>query len=106
MKLFNLVIKESSYIKYRLPSISSDIYLIRWHRNSRTKIHNHNGQDCHFIILNGNLSEYIYKNENINSLKKYEELKPFKLNFINDMIGYHQIMNDNDKFIWSLHRYH
>ena len=105
MRMFNLISKEPFYYKFKLPSFKSEIYLIRWNKNSKSLIHNHNGKNCHFIIFNGNLKEYIYENKNMKSLKDRHLLKPFQINFINDDIGYHQIINMNHKNIWSLHRY-
>ena len=105
MRMFKSIFKDLPYQKIKLPSWNSEIYLICWNENSRSIIHNHNGKNCNFIIFNGKLNEYIYENKNINSMKHYNLLKPFQLNFINDDIGYHQIMNMNNKKIWSLHRY-
>ena len=105
MRLFKLISKKTNYHKIKLPSFKSDLYLIFWNPNSRSKIHNHNGKKCNFVLLNGYLNEYIYENKNYDSLKDYNSLKPFTINYIDDSIGYHQIMNIENKTVITLNRY-
>jgi hypothetical protein len=73
---------------------------------SNTTIHNHDGKDCKFIILNGSLQEIRYKNVNINSLYQSKEIRPLKFNIIKDKDGYHQIYNFDDRFKYSIHHYY
>lgn len=107
MRMFNFISKEihkNGYIKYRLPSFKSKLYLIQWKPRNESNIHNHSGKNCHFIILNGDLFEtrYNYKNVPFNS----NRLTKNNIYFINDKIGKHKIYNLNHhKTIWSLHRY-
>tara|TARA_B100000745_G_C19921941_1_gene309955 strand:- start:13 stop:339 length:327 start_codon:yes stop_codon:yes gene_type:complete len=107
MRIFNLISKEfhkNGYIKYRLPSFKSELYLIKWNPRNQTDIHGHDGKNCNFIILNGKLFETRYNHEN--TILKSNQLKIYNINFINDKIGKHKICNlDHKKTIWSLHRY-
>ena len=101
-RLFKSITINNQYIKYKLPSLKSEIYLIKWLPNSITDIHNHNGKNCNFLLLKGSLTETRYlKNNEIES----NEIKPFQRNLINDEIGEHEIKNNDDKIKWSLHRY-
>jgi hypothetical protein len=105
--MFNLISKEfhkNGYVKYRLPSFKSDLFLIRWNPRNETDIHGHNGKNCHFVILNGKLFETRYNSEN--TILKSNQLHKYKMNFINDNHCKHKIINlDYEKKIWSLHLY-
>jgi hypothetical protein len=101
-QLFKSITMYNQYIKYKLPSLHSEIYLIKWLPNSKTKIHNHCGKNCNFLLLKGSLTETRYlKNNEIES----NEIKAFQINFINDELGKHEIKNNDDQIKWSLHRY-
>lgn len=95
----------NQYVKFRLPFLKEG-YLIRWNRLSRTDIHNHDNNQCDFIVLNGELLECIYKNKSIGSLSNVRKVQPFKLYTINDNIGYHQVFNLDKKVKWSIHNYY
>ena len=101
-QLFKSVTMYNQYIKYKIPSLYSEIYLIKWFPNSKTKIHNHRGKNCSFLLLKGSLTETRYlKNNKI----EINEIKPFQINSINDEIGTHRIKNNDNIVKWSLHRY-
>ena len=92
------------YIKYRLPFTKSR-YLIYWYPNCTTNIHGHEN-NCKFIVLKGNLREYLYSSNDSNNFKSINRLiKPLTINTINDEIGYHKINNDNSSSI-SYHHYY
>ena len=107
MRMLTKLSKEfhkNGYIKYKLPSFKSNLYLIQWNPRNETDIHGHDGKNCHFIILNGSLFETKYNNEN--NILRSKKLKKYKTYFINDHLGKHKICNLNyEKTIWSLHRY-
>ena len=95
----------NQYVKFRLPFLKEG-YLIRWNQLSRTDIHNHDDNQCDFIVLNGELLECIYQNESIGSLNNIRKIKPLQLYTINDDIGYHQVFNLEKKVKWSIHNYY
>jgi len=95
---------KNQYIKYRLPSLKSDIYLIKWLPRQSTDYHDHNGQICDFILLsNKNLKEF---RKNKQSEVTLQDIKPFTKYTINDLVGSHKIMNTHNTIKWSLHRYY
>ena len=95
----------ASYFKYTLPI--KDYYLIQWFPKSWTLIHGHNNNNCKFITLNGSLEEKRYSDKNdTNSLIEINEIKAGKLYFIDDNLGYHQMKNNNEYNIWSIHKYY
>ena len=102
LKRYNI---NNQYIKFKLPLLK-EAYLIQWNPNSETNIHDHDGKQCDFMVLNGSLFECIYSEKQILSLKRYRILKPYQKYSINDSIGYHQVFNLEDKKKWSLHRYY
>ena len=103
-KIISKEIHKKGYIKFQLPSLKSELYLIKWNPRNETEIHGHGGKNCHFIILNGKLFETRYNNEN--SILRSNQLKKNKIYFINDNFGKHKVCNlDHKKTIWSLHRY-
>ena len=96
--------KNSSYFKYTLPI--KNYYLVKWLPKSKSTIHNHDGKQCNFMLLNGSLTECRYLGPNIGSLIEVNKIKSFKISFINDDIGHHQIFNFDDKIRWSIHKYY
>ena len=92
-----------SYFKYTLPI--KNYYLIQWLPKARTNIHDHDGKQCNFMVLNGPLYECRYKDKSIDSLQSSQAIKQFQMNSINDSEGYHQIFNFDNKIKYSIHRY-
>ena len=80
--------------------------MIKWKPRAWTEIHNHDGKQCDFIILNGTLRESRSRSDGINSFVKTDKLLPFTKHSINDKIGYHQMYNHEDRIKWSLHKYY
>ena len=101
-RLFKAINIKNQYIKYRLPSFQSEMYLIKWFPNARTEKHNHDGKNCDYIPLKGNLFEKRF----INKLEKEYKLEPFRKYSINDTIGEHSMINYDNQVKWSLHRYY
>ena len=90
------------YYKYRIPFLSSKKYLIKWEPGARTPIHHHNGDECEFRIFNGELHETRFNKSGI----ERNQLKIFKKYHINDEKGFHQMINYNQREIWSIHTYY
>jgi hypothetical protein len=102
--LFKSVTMYNQYIKFRIPCLSSEIYLIKWLPNSETIYHGHKGKQCNFVLLKGN-ELYEKRKTNANANESLTILKPFHIYSINDTIGIHKIINNDNKIKWSLHRY-
>lgn len=94
-KYNNLLLYESGDFKVKL---------INWGPLTRTEIHNHNGDDCILLLLDGKLKEKLFtenthqKGSLINnqwSLSYVADkiILPSDISFINDKIGYHKIEN-------------
>ena len=104
-KIFKSVNMYNQYIKYRLPSLKSELYLIKWLPESATIFHGHQGKQCDFMLLGG--SHLIEKRRiNGNPVETGQIIYPFKKYSINDTIGIHRIINNENKMKWSLHRYY
>ena len=80
----------------------SEIILICWDKNCKTKIHNHPENGCIMKILQGNLLEERY---DLNG-RKLSEVSYSKNNvgYIHDDLYFHKIINSDEKTI-SLHIY-
>ena len=98
IKKFNI---NNQYIKYKLPFTKST-YLIKWFPKSKSNIHSHNGKECDFVPLWGDLLEVRYKNR----IGKSKKIKQLHLSHINDSKGKHQVFNNDNYKKWSIHRYY
>ena len=94
----------NAYTKYTLGL--SNYALIRWEPNCSTEIHDHDGKDCDFIVLNGSLHEARYTEKYQGSLYSSKFIEPLTLTRINDSEGYHQMFNFDDRVKYSLHWYY
>lgn len=105
-KYFNIKLKQeikNTYVKYRLPSFKNEYYLIKWLPNVETDFHGHSGKECKYILLKGS---YLFEERYNNLLEiSYQKIKPFKIYHINDKIGIHKMINSENKYKWSIHRY-
>jgi len=88
------------YKKYKL-LYPFNLYLIKFPPKAYTNVHKHNNKDCYFISLSNGLLEKRYLKNKITS----NNLIPYKLNFINDKIGSHQIYNISNKNKYSINYY-
>ena len=83
---------------------------VHWHVSKeniafseKSKIHNHADYGCLQKILCGNLQEIIYDINNFKNIKE-NELSKNSINYIDNKIGYHKIINKNEVSV-SLHIY-
>lgn len=107
-KLTTIKFKEeikNQYIKYRLPTLNKEYYLIKWLPNVKTDFHGHRGKECKYILLRGS---YLLEERCKNNLSEisYQKIEPFKIYHINDKIGIHRIINSENKNKWSIHKYY
>jgi hypothetical protein len=101
---FKTVVK-NHYVKYRLPFINKEYYLIKWLPNIETDFHGHDGKECSYILIKGShLFEERRKDKS--SIITYHKIKPFNIYHINDNIGIHKVINSGNEDKWSIHRYY
>ncbi len=94
--------KKLQYIKYRIPTLRNELYLIYWYPNSETEIHGHDNQ-CKYSLLKGGIREELY---NLNNEYKGSKcIKPYSSKIINNEIGLHKIINNN-KYSITYHKYY
>ena len=104
-QIFRSINVNNQYIKYSLPSLKSEIYLIKWFPNSETEYHDHKGKQCDFMLIKGNQLNEIRK-KNKGKCGIHRNIYPFKKYSINDTIGIHKIINTDPIIKWSIHRYY
>jgi hypothetical protein len=80
------------------------MYLVQWEKNIETAIHGHRENGCIFKVLKGSIAENIYSSEDLRFLKRYHHF-PGSIKYIDNKIGYHKIINDNNHLSYSLHIY-
>ncbi len=103
MNFLKSVTIKNIYTKYNLPF--SNLYLIKWFPKVKTDIHNHDGKQCNFMVLNGSLHECRFHKDTIGSLYQSKKINPLQIYSINDEEGYHQIYNFDNRMKYSIHRY-
>ena len=79
-----------------------DCYFIFWNKNSESDIHDHSQNGCYYKVIKGDVNEYIY-NKNI-KLIKMQNIIENEVNYIDNNIGYHKIINNSIRAI-SVHVY-
>ena len=97
-------INTGPYTKYTLSL--SNIALIRWEPKCNTDIHDHEGKNCDFIVLNGSLQENRYKDKYLGSLYSSRCIEPLVNTMIKKSDGYHQMFNFDNRVKYSIHRYY
>lgn len=104
-QIFKSINVYNQYIKYKLPSYKSSIYLIKWLPNSESRFHGHKGKNCDFMLIRGYYLDEIRK-KNKNSVETKQMINLFTKYSINDEIGIHKMINNENKIKWSIHRYY
>lgn len=85
-----------------------ELMTLCWMPGHETPIHDHNGSFGYLIMVDGSLTETLYKqNETSQALVKIAEDTAHKgeTTFIEDSIGYHKILNHTKDKAVSLHFY-
>ena len=100
------ITKSSNYYKKLIYSNTQiEIFVITWMPGASTRIHDHPTKGCLVKILEGELIEDEFNNDNIVIFKNRNILKKDDIGFkINDNI-LHKINNFTDKLTVSLHIY-
>ena len=81
-----------------------ELYLISWLPNNSSLVHNHQDNGCVFKVLEGQLKEDIFLEDQKTIVTSRNILKN-QTSYIDNQIGYHQIKNSNNYFCYSLHLY-
>ena len=83
-----------------------EFILICWDGNCKTKIHDHDGQNCWVYQVDGKLREVRFEGPE-NNLEVYSDniLDEGEVSYMNDQMGYHRIENPSDKRAMTLHIY-
>tara|TARA_B100000123_G_C25737980_1_gene432454 strand:+ start:373 stop:693 length:321 start_codon:yes stop_codon:yes gene_type:complete len=103
-RFINKVKVGNIYTKYNLEL--SNLVFIKWEPKCNTDIHDHNGKNCKFIVLNGALHEARYKEKYLGSLYSNKCIEPLTSTTIKPEDGYHQVFNFDDRAKYSIHRYY
>ena len=82
-----------------------NMYLIEWDKYCETKIHDHNSDGCIYKILEGNIDEYVYSDLLGENLLNKQTYYKNSIKYIDNNIGYHNIINNNNFRSYSLHIY-
>ena len=91
-----------SYIKYKIPFLFGELFFIKFPPKCKTTIHYHGGKECYYFPLSTRIFEKIFSN---NKCIKIHHLAPYKYYHINDNIGSHKIINNNNKNAYSINYY-
>ena len=100
--------KEGCYTRNCLAKTDAyELILLCWEPGARTAVHDHGGEDCWVYQLEGTMSESRYKVDETGTLVETQQmdLKPGKLTYMNDRMGYHSISNLSDERALTLHLY-
>jgi predicted metal-dependent enzyme (double-stranded beta helix superfamily) len=94
----------NTYNKIKLHDYSNDYFefiLICWNTDCQTKIHDHPSNGCVFYLIDGELQEYLYKNNK--HIKKITTINKGQISYMDNNLGYHKIKCKKKGF--SLHIY-
>lgn len=100
--------KKSSYTRNCIKrSDDYELILICWDKHAKTPIHGHNGQKCWVYHLHGEIIENRYGEVEPNKLVEISngKLRMNALAFMDDKMGYHQLINMTDGKALTLHIY-
>lgn len=103
--LENKAIKTKSHIKKCLFRDNKvEMLLIIWPPNYQTKVHSHPEGGCISKCINNKLVEERYNTKTLDIIEK-KKFNKNDISYIDNKLYYHKIINDTDKFAYSLHIY-
>ncbi len=88
---------------YIINSSLYDLVLISWLPYKYSRIHDHPERGCLLKIMNGCLKEKLYSKDLDNTY--CNNLLTNQTSYIDNNIGYHQILNETNQIVYSLHIY-
>jgi len=101
----NIIIDNNNFIEGKMnkkklyTNEDFELVLIYWGKYSQTSIHKHPSNGCVLKVLDGELNEYVYKNNDIN----INNLKTNDISYMHDNLGEHQIIPTKKSL--SIHLY-
>ena len=103
--LENKAIKTKSHIKKCLfRDKKVELLLIIWPPNYETKVHSHPDGGCISKCINNKLVEERYNTKTLEIIEK-KNFNKNDISYIDNNLYYHKIINDTNKFAYSLHIY-
>lgn len=84
-----------------------ELILLCWCEGHRTSIHDHGGEECWVKVIEGELKETIYKQNEVGELNivKTAISKSNEVTYMKDIMGFHRLENLSNKRSLSLHLY-
>jgi len=84
-----------------------ELILLCWNKGAATPIHGHDGQKCWVYQIEGQMTEVRYEKFESGDLFETNrmQLNPGKITFMNNAMGYHELINDTDGRAMTLHAY-
>lgn len=85
-----------------------ELIALCWEAHQETPIHCHGGEECWVYMVDGELEESRFDEENFDSEneKVKMSLGEYQISYMEDSQGYHSLSNLSDKRAISLHLYH
>lgn len=103
--LENKAIKTKSHIKKCLfRNKQVELLLIVWPPSYQTKVHSHPKGGCISKCISNKLVEERYNTKTLDIIEK-KNFNKNDISYIDNKLYYHKIINDTDKFAYSLHIY-
>ncbi len=101
---YSTEIKDYEKKRYQLESHEDyEIVLMLWGVGHQTPIHDHHKSHCWTRLIQGELCERIFDTDR--NLKQETNLLVNEINYIENHIGIHQILNETNRPAISLHLY-
>lgn len=84
-----------------------ELILICWNGNDITPIHCHNEQKCWVYMVDGEMTEIRFKQNNAGDLSECNKLEmvPGNLTYMHDSMGFHLLKNTSEQKAMTLHLY-
>lgn len=82
-----------------------DMFIITWNNYQCSLIHDHSENGCLYKVLYGNITEKIYKGNDIANVILDKNMKEGEVSYIDNFIGYHSMNNLNENICVTLHVY-
>ena len=84
-----------------------EVILLCWEPGNVTAIHSHGGERCWVYQIDGSLNEIRFDQDEQGELVETHQmtLEPGKLTYMEDSMGYHQILNESGSRAMTLHIY-
>lgn len=84
-----------------------ELILLCWEKGQITPIHDHGGEECWVKVIEGELKETIYQEDETGEMKSSGSAisKSNHVTYMTDFMGFHKLENLSDKRSMSLHIY-